>query len=477
MRTVEVIRAEMRSVNDQLNAKVAQLDGATEGQILELKQQHDDLIRRWDTLVGEERATQAEARSAYLAAPAPSYGTGARASTHLGAQRKEGIENAILNRSNSHRYELTEAGRQYRGMTLAEIGREVLEEEGVAVRGMSKSEIATRSLMTTSDFPNILAGVTNKTLRDSYAAAPRTFLPIARELQLKDFKLAHRVQLGAAPTLLPLNEQGEYKRGVMNEGAETIQLNTFGRIVGITRNIIINDDVGAFTHVPEMFGTQAANLESDIVWALVLSNPVLATDQTPVYSAAHHNLGTGAASALQQGNPPVTTAAGIAAGRVALSKQVDIDGVTVLNLKPKLIAVPPELETPIQQVLFGITPNTSGAVVPDSIKSLQAISEPRLSSGARGVAGSTTAWYMFADPAAAETLCYAYLDGQTGPYTETRPGFDIDGIEVKCRHDFGAAFTDFDEPPAPRASTPWPDHEQGEPFLPAQAPTRTRRRA
>ena len=74
------------------------------------------------------------------------------------------------------------------------------------VRGLSRDEIATRALHTTSDFPAILAAVTNKTLRDAYEAAPRTFPPIARRATAADFKDMHRLQLGEAPQLEKVNE-------------------------------------------------------------------------------------------------------------------------------------------------------------------------------------------------------------------------------------------------------------------------------
>jgi hypothetical protein len=54
------------------------------------------------------------------------------------------------------------------------MARSFLEAEGVRVRGFSRDEIATRALHTTSDFPAILAAVTNKTLRDAYEAAAAT---------------------------------------------------------------------------------------------------------------------------------------------------------------------------------------------------------------------------------------------------------------------------------------------------------------
>ncbi len=63
------------------------------------------------------------------------------------------------------------------GLSLIKMARSWLEAEGVRVRGLSRDEIATRALHTTSDFPAILAGVTNRTL-----GAPSRLLkkPLAR---------------------------------------------------------------------------------------------------------------------------------------------------------------------------------------------------------------------------------------------------------------------------------------------------------
>ncbi len=56
---------------------------------------------------------------------------------------------------------------------------------------------------------------------------------------------------------------------------------------------------------------------------------------------------------------------------------------------------------------------------------------------------STTRWYMSGDPAQIEGQEFAYLAGEEGPQTETCAGFEVDGVEVKVRLDFGAAFLDW----------------------------------
>ena len=69
--------------------------------------------------------------------------------------------------------------------------------------------------------------------------------------------------------------------------------------------------------------------------------------------------------------------------------------------------------------------------------SLTPIAEARLD------ANSTTAWYMFCDPGIAPVVIYAYLQGQEGPFTETRLGFEVDGTEFKVRQDFGVGSIDY----------------------------------
>ncbi len=42
-----------------------------------------------------------------------------------------------------------------------------------------------------------------------------------------------------------------------------------------------------------------------------------------------------------------------------------------------------------------------------------------------------------------DTVEYAYLEGNEGVFTETRQGFHVDGVEIKCRHVFGAKAIDW----------------------------------
>jgi len=342
--------------------------------------------------------------------------------------RRDAVANALLHRYSPTLFTLEDAARQYRGMTLLELARESLGNAGVSTRGLSRDEVATRALHSTSDFPEILAAVTNKTLRQAYDAYPRTFALFCRQVLATDFKAMHRVQLGEAPQLLEVGESGEFKRGTLGESKESYRVKTYGRVVAITRQVLINDDLDAFTRIPAMYGNSIAQLESDVVWGIITANPAMA-DGNALFHTTHKNL-AGTGTALD-----VTS---VGAARAAMAKQTGLDKKTVLNIRPAFLIVPAALELKAEQLVAqNLVPADSAKVVPQSIRTLSPISEPRLD------AASETAWYLAANPNQIDTIEYAYLEGQQGAYIETRNGFDVDGVEIKCRLDFGAKAIDW----------------------------------
>ncbi|PPB79388.1 hypothetical protein LV82_02924 [Albidovulum inexpectatum] len=342
--------------------------------------------------------------------------------------RRDAVANALLHRYSPTLFQLEDAARQYRGMTLLELARESLGNAGVNTRGLSRDEVATRALHSTSDFPEILSVVTNKTLRQAYEAYPRTFMLFCRQVLATDFKAMHRVQLGEAPQLLEVGESGEFKRGTLGESKESYKVKTYGRVVAITRQTLINDDLDAFTRIPAMYGNSIAQLESDVVWGIITANPAM-SDGNALFHATHKNLaGTGAALAVDA----------VGAARAAMARQTGLDKKTVLNIRPAFLIVPAALELKAEQMVAqNLVPAATSSVVPQSIRTLTPISEPRLD------AASATAWYLAASPNQIDTIEYAYLEGQQGAYIETRNGFDVDGVEIKCRLDFGAKAIDW----------------------------------
>lgn len=339
--------------------------------------------------------------------------------------RREMMVDALLHRANpSHK--LTDGARQFAGLSMIELSRDCLELRGIKTRGMDKLQIAQRAFEGTSDLPSVLANVANKSLRTAYQAAPRTFTPWARQTSAADFKTISRTNLSDAPALETVNENGEFKRGVVTDGKETYQLATVGKVIGLTRQSIINDDLGAFTRIPALFAMAAANYESDTVYGIITANAALA-DTIALFEAATHKNLTGTGTVLS------VTSLGVA--RAMMRKMTTPSG-AVMNLQPKFLIVPAALETIANQYVSQQYVAAKSSDFNPFAGALQVISEARLD------ANSATAWYLAADNAQIDTVEYAYLEGQNGVYIETRQGFDVDGMEIKARLDFAAKAID-----------------------------------
>ena len=357
---------------------------------------------------------------------------GGPSSTDLGF--RDAVTEALLHRHEPGRTPLSNDAREFRGLTLMEMARIAVERRGVNTRGMSKMELATEALMgrasvgyhATADFPFLLANVANKTLRSAYDSTPRTFTAWARQATITDFKQVQRTQLGGAPDLQRVPESGEFTYGTIGEGREVYSLLTYGRIVGITRQTLINDDLDAFTRVPSAFGASAADLESDLVYSILTTNPLMG-DGLALFVAGHGNLGTAAA----------ITETSLAEAYRLFGNQRGLEG-RQISIQPRYIITPPGTRS--VEARKNVTATTPMAVagVNAFAGRLEPIEEPRLIPAA-----GADPWFLVADPSRIDTVEYGYLEGNTGPYTETRTGFEVDGIEIKARHDFATKAIDW----------------------------------
>ena len=323
-----------------------------------------------------------------------------------------------------------EAARPFIGRSMVRLAEEVLRVRGIETLGLSDAAIIERALHSTSDFPLLLGDVANKVLRAMLAAAPAAIKQICRQTTIPDFRNRYSLQIGEAPTLEKVNELGEFKSGTIAEGRESYKLDTYGRIFGISRQALVNDNLGAFSNIGRLFASAAAQFEAQFIVDLATANnglgPVM-SDNKKLFDAAHGNL------AASGGAISDTT---LAAARLALRSQKGLDGKTPLDIAAKFLVVPAALETTAEKYLASIYPAQAANVNPFAGK-LTLIVDPRLD------AKSATRWYVAADPMLLPTIEYAYLSGQEGVQVETRAGFEVDGIQIRARLDFGAGALDF----------------------------------
>jgi len=317
--------------------------------------------------------------------------------------------------------------RQYSRLSTVDSARHFLEARGVNTRTMAKGQIVERSLHATSDFPNLLTSTGSRLLRAGYASYTGGLQQACKQGSARDFRAIQKIQLGNPGTLEKVNEGGEYTRTTMAEAKEAYSLATFGKIFGISRAALINDDLGAFADMTVRLGRHASEFVASELVKLLVANPTLGVDGLAVFHATHGNL-AGAGTVIS------TTSLGTALKSMRLQK--GLDGKTAIDVSPKFLIVPAALETVALQTIAAITPAQTSNVNPFAGK-LEAIVDPRLD------ASSATRWYLAADPAVVDTIEYSYLDGANGPEVILREGFDVDGVEWKVRLDFGAGILDW----------------------------------
>jgi len=325
--------------------------------------------------------------------------------------------------------EATAETRKFNGATLMDLARHVMGQQGF----MNPLELSKRAFQSTSDFPLILENVMNKSLAAGYEETPRTFLGLGRRGSVNDFRAKHTYRMGDAPSLLPLGENGEYQSGTISEAKESFAIDTFARLIGFSRKMLINDDMGALTNVPRSFGQAGSRLESDVVWGLLLNyNFRLSAaanfkmrDGKTFFHADHNNLVTGAGSVLGE--------AALSTIRQKGRKMKTLDG-NFMNIMWNTFVFPEELETDDEKLLI----NSIMATQVENINTFQGKYnfrvEPRLA------VVSPTAFYGFTNMI--DAFEYAYLAGEEGMYTEINNSTNVDGMEILVRKDFGAGYVD-----------------------------------
>lgn len=326
-----------------------------------------------------------------------------------------------------------DGGEQFGHMTTREIARDFLIRSGVKGHAsMSPFELVNAALglqrhgaQTSSDFAIALQQAGNLTILDAYQTADdEQWRVLSAEKSANDFRPMPLVGLTGTPEFLVVEENGEYTYASFGDLGDSYKLWTAGRIISLSRQLIINDQLGLFGDMAGHLGRGAALHEANAWWANLLGNPTM-SDGKALFHADHGNL-AGAGGFI--------SATALSAGRAAMRKQKDRDGTTFLNLAPKYLLVGPDSETEAEKLVASITATKSADVTPAFIRSLVPVVTPRI---------TDYSWYLLADPKRAATMQHSYLRGSRGVYIDTRVGFEVDGVEYKGRIDFNARAADY----------------------------------
>jgi hypothetical protein len=319
--------------------------------------------------------------------------------------------------------------------SVVAIARTCVGRAGRTVRGSSPDTLV-RAAMTTSDFPSILENALSKSIRQGYESEPASHRAWVRVQPVRDFRSNRRPILGSAPALLEVLEHGEYTAGAMDDDLASYAVTKSGRIVSLTWETIVNDDLGAFLRVQPALGQAARRREADLVYENFTANAgagVTMQDSVALFHSGSHGNVTGAHAALD------ATALGEARSLMRMQEAL---GGGFMSLVPRFLIVAPSHEqagevllAASSRVRFGtVDEATEGR--PAWLSSLDLVVEPRL-------AGLDAA-YLAAGNDQIDTIELGLLEANlNGPMIEQRQEFVIDIIAWKCRHVAGAKALDW----------------------------------
>lgn len=327
----------------------------------------------------------------------------------------------------------TGAAVELAGRSMLDLGAIILQARGERVSWADRSTLADRILTrsgayhSTSDFPYLLASAGNRVAADAYQITQSPLKALARRRTATDYRPISVLRLSEAPRLEEVRENGEIRYGSRGEAKEGFAVKPYGKIFGISRQAIVNDDLGAFGDMNAAFGRAAASTESDQIAALFTANGgngAKLDDGNPIYGADRGNKAAAGAA---------ITVVSLGAARKALRDAKDIDGITPLNLTPRYLVVGSAKETEAEQVLHELSAVQVEDVNPFAGK-ITPIVETRLPGNA---------WRVFADPSQIATFTVAYLAGREGPQIDLKEGWNTLGVEFRAVLDFGCAMQDW----------------------------------
>ena len=316
---------------------------------------------------------------------------------------------------------------ELRGHSMVELARESLQREGLKANYGDNMELARAAINSTSTFPAIMANLANKSVMVGFNEVETTYQIWAGKGSNRDFKEAARVALSEAGNLELVPEGGQFPHDSLGEASARTKVATYGKLFSLTRQAIINDDLGLFSKIATKYGSAAKRLVNKMVYAQLTGN-VKMQDNVALFDTKHGNVAaTGEALSVKA----------IAKAITAMRRQKGIQGEATLNITPKYLVVPPELEVTAYQIV-----NSTAAV--DGVNS--GVVNPykgRFVVVADAELTDPEAWYLVADASQHDTIEVTYLNGVETPRLETRQGFDVDGIEYKVAFDCGVSALDF----------------------------------
>lgn len=338
---------------------------------------------------------------------------------------------------------LDAAHKRFKGRVgLQQILLEAAWEGGYEDRHFPNSDAGRKSLLraafSTVSLPGIMSNTANKFLLEGFGYVERVFANISATRNVPDFKTVTSYRMLDGGDFEKVGPGGELKHGTLSEESFTNKAETYGKMMAITRQDIINDDLGALSSVPRRLGRKSGLALNDVFWTLYRANTSFFPDpsQSFLKGATTTLTATGLGLALKKFRTK-TEAGG--------TQAITAAGARPLAVEPKILLVPVDLEVAALTLMGSMSFNTGGSASTEQVPNKNIWANRfrvEVTSYLHG-SGADTAYYLLADPNDIAVIEVCYLNGQQSPTIESADAdFSTLGVQMRGYFDFGVAFQD-----------------------------------
>jgi hypothetical protein len=272
----------------------------------------------------------------------------------------------------------------------------------------------------THTLTTLLTTVGNKFLLEGFTTVEQVWREISATRPVNDFKSITSYRMLDDMVFEEVGPDGGIKHGTASQESYTNQAKTYAKMFSLTRQDIINDDLGAFDTIRARIGRGSGIKLNQVFWAAFL-------DDSAFFTSARANLITN-----------VLGEAGIAAANVALKSMtdgygnpIDIGGQHIMLTGSTLN--PTAKKWYVAQEMRDTTATTKYPTTNIYQNQYRPVESRYIT--------STITWYLL--PVAAGDMApmeVAFLDGVQSPTIESADAdFDTLGVQFRGYFDFGVA--------------------------------------
>ena len=320
---------------------------------------------------------------------------------------------------------LEAAGKIQRTTSLGEVLLSAAEEGGYA--GSRRITAATlrpilAAAWATHSISGILSSTVNKFLLAGFNGVESSWRSISSVRSVNDFKTLTSYRLNGGMVFEKVAPGGELKNAAVSDESRTISAETYGIMTSVTRNDLINDDLGALTAVPQRIGRGGGLKLNSVFWASF-------QDDSAFFTTGRGNK-KATAGALSLSN--------LKAVATLFRKLKDPDGNPVA-VEPRVLLVPSDIELAAAEIMGSallVGGSSAGPNVNVLAGRYQVVSTSYLS--------SAEDYYLLASPADMPVMEVAFLNGVQSPIVETAEAdFNTLGVQMRGYFDFGVAKAEY----------------------------------